>query len=84
MTTALLLIDIQEGMWMEDEKPHRGEAMLKNAAALLAKARKAGAPVIFVQHDGGPGDTLEKGTKGFAIRPEIGRASCRERVSKQV
>jgi nicotinamidase-related amidase len=82
MTTALLMIDIQKGMWMEASPPYQGEAMLKNASDLLARARKAGIPVIHIQHDGGPGDTLQKGTEGFDIRPEVAPRSGEKTIVK--
>jgi nicotinamidase-related amidase len=82
MTTALLLIDIQKGMWMEAAKPYKGEAMLKNAADLLAKARSAGIPIIHIQHDGGSGDTLCKGTEGFDIHPAVAPAPGETRIVK--
>jgi nicotinamidase-related amidase len=71
MTTALLMIDIQQGMWMEEKPPHNDQAFLKNAAALLEKARAARIPVIHIRHDGGEGDPLHEGHEGFAIRPEV-------------
>ena len=46
-------------------------AVLLNAADLLARARSAGIPVIHIQHDGGSGDTLCKGTEGFDIHPAV-------------
>jgi nicotinamidase-related amidase len=58
MTTALLMIDIQQGMWMEPKPPHNDKAFLKNAASLLEKARAARIPVIHIRHDGGDGDPL--------------------------
>ena len=66
MTTALLMIDVQEGMWMESKPPHNDKAFLKNAAALLEKARSKGVPIIHIQHDGGQGDVLHEGHDGFA------------------
>jgi nicotinamidase-related amidase len=65
-----MIIDVQKGMWMEGT-PYLGDAVVKNAADLLARARKAGVPVIHIQHDGGPGDTFEKGKPGFELRPEV-------------
>lgn len=65
-TTALVVIDLQQGMFGDAEAPFDGDAVLARAAGLLAQARSAGIPVFHVQHDGGPGDILEKGTPGFA------------------
>jgi len=57
--SALILIDCQntyrEGvMQLEGVEP-----ALKECAALLARARDAGAPVIHIQHDAGPGSPYD-------------------------
>ena len=82
MTTALLMIDIQEGMWMESKPPHNDQAFLRNAAALLAKARAKGVPVIHIRHDGGEGDPLHEGHAGFAIRPEVAPKPSEKTITK--
>ena len=48
--TALLLIDIQQGMFGPEEICHEPERLLANASSLLARARAAGVPVLHVQH----------------------------------
>jgi nicotinamidase-related amidase len=69
---ALLVIDVQRGMFADATmQPHDGEAVVGRIAELIAKARSAGKPLIFVQHDGGPGDVLERGQAGFELRPEL-------------
>ena len=82
MTTALLMIDIQQGMWMEPKPPHNEEAFLKNAAALLEKARAEGVPIIHIRHDGGEGDPLHEGEEGFAIRPEVAPKPGEKTITK--
>ena len=57
--SALILIDCQntyrEGiMQLEGVEP-----ALKDCATLLARAREAGAPVIHIQHDAGPGSPYD-------------------------
>jgi len=71
MTTGLLLIDLQRGMFMDKTKPHDGEAVLARAASLLGRARRQGAPVLHVQHDGGAGDLLGKPGPGWEIHPDV-------------
>jgi nicotinamidase-related amidase len=71
MSTGLLVIDLQRGMFMEAAKPHNGEAVLARVAALLQRARSRGAPVLHVQHDGGPGDILGKPDLGWEIHPDV-------------
>ena len=82
MTTALLMIDIQQGMWMEEKPPHNDQAFLKKASALLEKARAAKIPVIHIRHDGGEGDPLHEGQEGFAIRPEVAPKGGEKIVTK--
>jgi nicotinamidase-related amidase len=71
MTTALVVIDVQNGMFDSDPPPYRGDELLQRIAGLLERARASGTPVFHVQHDGGPGDVLGKGTPGFAHHPMV-------------
>jgi nicotinamidase-related amidase len=48
--SALLLIDIQQGMFYPEHMCHAPGDLLENAADLLARARSAGALVIHIQH----------------------------------
>jgi nicotinamidase-related amidase len=70
MKQALLLIDIQQGMFGPDEICHEPERLLANAGGLLVRARAAGVPVFHVQHceEGGP---LAPNTAAWQIRPEV-------------
>ncbi len=71
MTTALLVIDVQKGMFaFLDFKPHDGPGLLDAIAGLLARARAAGAPVVFVKHNE-PGSPLELGMPLHDIADEI-------------
>jgi nicotinamidase-related amidase len=69
--TALLLIDIQQGMFGPDEVCHEPERLLANAAALLGCARAAGVPVFHVQHCEEQGAPLAHESAGWQIRPEV-------------
>jgi nicotinamidase-related amidase len=71
MPTGLLVIDLQRGMFMDAQKPHDGEGVLSRVAGLLERARTRGAPVLHVQHDGGPGDLLGKPDIGWEIHPDV-------------
>jgi nicotinamidase-related amidase len=71
MTTALLIIDLQRGMFEAGDTPHEGEAVLSRVARLAERARAEGVPVLHVRHAGDPGDPLEKGTPGFEIHPKV-------------
>jgi len=71
MTTGLLVIDLQRGMFMDTQKPYDGDGVLARTASLLERARRRGVPVLHVQHDGGPGDPLAKPGPGFEIHPDV-------------
>jgi len=47
MTTALIIIDMQQGMFTDVVAPHRGEAVIERCAELLSRARAAGTPVFL-------------------------------------
>jgi nicotinamidase-related amidase len=72
MATALLIVDVQQGMWEDPgAEPHDGASTVARIRRLLDDARASGVPVFFVQHDGGPGDPLNASSPGFAIVPEL-------------
>lgn len=48
-----------------------GEELIEIIKKLIGNARSVNMPVIYVQHNGTNGSPLEKGTKGWNIRPEI-------------
>jgi nicotinamidase-related amidase len=69
---ALLVIDVQRGMFADPaNQPHDGEGLLHRIASLISEARKNGAAVVFVQHDGGEGDVLAADAPGFALHPDL-------------
>jgi nicotinamidase-related amidase len=70
--TALLVIDVQQGLGVDGPEPaHEGPEVLKRIGSLLTKAREAGTPVIYVQHDGSEGHPLAPGTPGWSIHPAV-------------
>ncbi|MBF6590740.1 MAG: cysteine hydrolase [Ktedonobacterales bacterium] len=81
--TALLVIDLQAGL--VDPAYEEDRVVLQRTAALAEKARAAGIPVIYLQHDGEPGDSLEVGTAGWhiaeMIAPREGELVIRKRAS---
>ncbi|KAB7672625.1 cysteine hydrolase family protein [Bacillus sp. B1-b2] len=71
MKKALLVIDVQTGMYQEGNVVYKGEILLENLKNLIAKARSTKTPIFFIQHNGPVGHPLEKGTLGWNIHPEI-------------
>ena len=59
---ALLILDMQVGLFHGPEKPWAGEALLSTLNSLLNKARTAGAPIFLARHVGPPGSPIEPGS----------------------
>lgn len=70
-STALLVIDVQLGMFEESDPVHRGDELLATINDLITRARAAGIAVIYVQHSGGDDHLLEPGSPGWPIHPAI-------------
>ena len=75
--TALVVIDVQRGILeipnlaRKKEVDQALDETVGRIAGLIARARAASVPVIYIQHDGSPGHRLEPGTSGWPLRPEI-------------
>jgi nicotinamidase-related amidase len=71
VATALLIIDMQLGNFQGPDPVQGGENLLANVQRLIARARRAGVPIFYVQNTGGTGDPDEGGTPGWKIHPTI-------------
>jgi nicotinamidase-related amidase len=69
--TAVVIIDVQVGMFDPADPVYRGEEMLATLKRLLAKARAAQIPLFYVQHNEGKGAPLETNTPGWQIHEAI-------------
>ena len=70
--TALVLVDLQQGNFTDEEpRIHDGPGLLERAGQLLAWAREGDMPVIFVLNDGGEGAVDELNTPGFDMHPSL-------------
>jgi uncharacterized protein (TIGR02246 family) len=49
----------------------RGEALLDTVRDLLRRAREAGCPVVYVQHDGEAGGPFAPGSAGWRFHPSV-------------
>jgi nicotinamidase-related amidase len=85
MRTALIIVDVQQGMFAYRPPLYRGEETVQRIAGLLHRARKAGTPVFHIQHDGGEGHLLAKGSAGWphhpAVAPLVGEPVIEKRRS---
>lgn len=70
---ALLVIDMQVGLFGKDTPRHDADGVVGRINALARAVRQARGIVIFVQHDGPQGDTFEPGTDGWTILPSLER-----------
>ena len=70
--TAILVIDVQKGLFCAQPPPFEAEAVVARINAVTEKARKAGAVVIFFQHDGLPGgEDVVPFTDGWKLHPNL-------------
>ena len=66
--TALVIIDVQMGMFDEDEPVHNSEQLLQTLSGLIDKARQASVPVVYVQHND---SQFVEGSPAWPIHPSI-------------
>ncbi|WP_053219295.1 cysteine hydrolase family protein [Virgibacillus senegalensis] len=71
MKSAILIIDVQTGMFTMEPPVHEGNKLLQNLKRLINFGRENHLPVIFVKHNGPKGSPLEPGTSGWSIHKEI-------------
>jgi nicotinamidase-related amidase len=71
MPTALVVVDVQQGMFTCDPPPYHAAEVLQRIATLLERGRVAGVPIFHVRHDGGPGHILAKGSAGWPHHPAV-------------
>jgi nicotinamidase-related amidase len=64
--TAVLVIDVQRALFDGAPRPYQADAVIERINALTAKARAAGAPVVFIQHERAH-HALEHATPGWQL-----------------
>lgn len=80
---ALLIIDMQAGLFDGPIPRYDADGVIARINALADAIRSSGGIVIFIQHDGPPGDTFEPGTPGWEILPALQRQNEDIIVHKQ-
>ncbi|MGH7995484.1 MAG: isochorismatase family protein [Opitutaceae bacterium] len=68
---AVLVIDAQRGIFEGSEPPDDGPGTLRRINEVLARARAAGRPAIFLQHEEAP--DLVRGAPGWELHPSLDR-----------
>jgi nicotinamidase-related amidase len=77
---ALLVIDIQMGLFEYSNPVHNEEQLLANINSLIEKARENDIPVIFIQHEN---DTLFiRDSDAWQLHPEIKPLSTEKIIHK--
>ena len=71
MPTALVVVDVQQGMFACDPPPYRAAETQGRIATLLERGRAAGVPLFHIRHDGGPGHILARGSSGWPHHPAV-------------
>jgi nicotinamidase-related amidase len=66
MKSALLIIDVQQGLCEGEGQAFDSAAVIARINAVAQKVRQAGLPVVFIQHESGPG-YLEHGTPAWQL-----------------
>lgn len=68
--TALLLIDIQQGLIDSPDGLYEADDVIGRCADLLQRARAAGVPVLHVQHNE-EGSELDRASPGWQTHPSV-------------
>ncbi|WP_025111462.1 cysteine hydrolase family protein [Pseudomonas sp. H1h] len=71
MSAALLVIDMQVGLFHGPEKPHDGARVLANIRHLINLARQQHVPVYAARHTGPQGSPIAAGSPFWQILPEL-------------
>ncbi|MFS2161346.1 cysteine hydrolase family protein [Pseudomonas sp. Pseusp122] len=69
--SALLVIDMQVGLFNGPERPMEGERILATINTLARNARKAGCPVILIRHTGPEGSPIAPGSPFWQLVPGL-------------
>ncbi len=70
--TALVIIDVQLGMFDERDAVFEGNKLIDTVKTLIGQARASSIPVVFVQHNGeGDDHPLRPDKPGWLIHPAI-------------
>lgn len=81
MSQALVVIDVQRALCEGPNAAWESDTVITRIAALATRARAAGVPVVFVQHEGRDG-YLESGSEGWQLPAGLGALATDLRVRK--
>lgn len=69
---ALLIIDMQVGMFNGPQPVYDGDRILANVTELIRRARNMGAPIFAVRHTGPDGSPIALGSAAWQLLPALG------------
>jgi nicotinamidase-related amidase len=70
MKSALLVIDVQRGLFDQDPRPDEADAVVNRINALASRARDADVPVVFVHHETKGGE-LAYGSQNWELAQRL-------------
>ncbi len=68
--SAVLIIDVQRGLFDANSKPYESDRIINNINNIASKARNSKKPVIFIQHES-ESDLLEYKSESWNLVPEL-------------
>ncbi|WP_442783096.1 cysteine hydrolase family protein [Collimonas fungivorans] len=68
MKSTLLVIDVQQALFDETPRPFEADAVVERINTLTGRARAAGVPVVFIQHEA---SDLEYNSAGWQLQPGL-------------
>ena len=71
MTDALIVIDMQQGSFGPETPRHDAAGLVARLNRLARQIRTDGGAVIFIQHDGSPGDPHHPDEPGWRLLPTL-------------
>lgn len=70
---ALLVVDMQQGLFSSEQSRYRSASVVANINMLIDFCHQESIPVVFIQHDGPIDDVLEPQTDGWQLLPQLHR-----------
>jgi nicotinamidase-related amidase len=70
--SALLVIDVQKGLFEGPYPPYRGARLIETINELISKARSADTPILFIQHNQeGEESLLHPHSEGWSLHNDL-------------
>ncbi|MFM1678642.1 cysteine hydrolase family protein [Aeromonas salmonicida] len=74
MTKALLIIDVQVGLFEATPSPYKSDEVISNINKLTDKARPSKTPIIWIQHETPSHEILKFQSSGWKLPNNLNRA----------